>query len=358
MAYTIATEVYIAGSIPIKPCYLSDDVFITCRIIGSTVTFYKVTLSSGILTETALTGTLSVWDSVFSIKALDSSKIVILYNSGGSDTFRAIVASLSGTALSYGSYVSIGTNRTAGDIAILSSSKFIVKSDSSTTSYFICGTVSGTTITLGTEVSEGGAGSDGQLVYAFKLDTDKAGFVYQDSSRYPTAIVCTVSGTTITKGTSVTIRSTNMGTQYMTAACLLDTDKFLVLYSGGVNKAVVCTVSTTTITVNTEASITDMDSGYSIDLSNYSPSKAIALVGSFNGGAESIFIFDISISGTTPTQAISETYKLTGATYRKSIQTISSTNFAITRDGSTNGYVGAGYKVASTGQPAFLLNMI
>ena len=76
----------------------------------------------------------------------------------------------------------------------------------------IVGTVSGSTISFGTQVTFAGSGTVGDLDIVFDPDSGKVIIFYRDNSNssYGTAIVGTVSGTSISFGSSVVFSSSRL----------------------------------------------------------------------------------------------------------------------------------------------------
>ena len=117
----------------------------------------------------------------------------------------------------------------------------------------IVGTVSGTSISYGTPVVFNGAGSD-NISATFDSDSNQVVIAYRDhgNSYYGTAIVGAVSGTTISYGTAVAFQATN--TQQTSMAFDSDANKVVIAYkddAGSLGKAIVGTVSGTAISFGT-----------------------------------------------------------------------------------------------------------
>ena len=137
----------------------------------------------------------------------NSNKVVIAYRNDGNSSYgTAIVGTVSGTSISFGSAVVFESSRADGSVATFDSSnnKVViayqdpVNTDAGTA---IVGTVSGTSISFGTPVV-----IDTSVSTTFGITFDSANnkviIAYVDigNSSYGTAIVGTVSGTTISFG--------------------------------------------------------------------------------------------------------------------------------------------------------------
>ena len=138
-----------------------------------------------------------------------NNKVVIAYHASG---FKAIVGTVSGTSISFGSSVNIATSGTYCDSTFdTSNNKVVLAYSQNSTGYgaAIVGTVSGTSISFGSEtVFESYA--SGHFGIAFDSSNNKVVISYQDEEdNYGKAIVATVSGSSISFGTAVTFESAN-----------------------------------------------------------------------------------------------------------------------------------------------------
>jgi membrane protein YqaA with SNARE-associated domain len=190
--------------------------------------------------------------------ALSDSKFVVAYqDDGNSDSGTAIVGNVSGSTISYGSgYVFNNAIPNFLSAATLSDSKFVVAySDLGNSSYgtAIVGTLSGSTISFGSEYVFNSA-MTGEISVA-ALSDSKFIVTYRDIGNlyYGTAIVGTVSDSTIIYGSEYVFNS--QGT-YNTFAAAFSDSKFLIAYSDFGNSsfgtAIVGTVSDTTISYGLE----------------------------------------------------------------------------------------------------------
>jgi len=143
-----------------------------------------------------------------------ANKIIIAY-SGTSNYGKAIVGTISGTSISFGTATIFASSSTSAISATFDSSAgkvVIAYKDEGNSNYgtAIVGTVSGTAISFGTAAIFESA-SAGEMFTAFDSTANKVVIAYQDqgNSSYGTAIVGTVSGTSITFGTAVVFESAN-----------------------------------------------------------------------------------------------------------------------------------------------------
>ena len=144
-----------------------------------------------------------------------ANKVVIAYiDDSNSQKGTAIVGTVSGTSISFGTKVVFDTTSYCQDPQIiffgtLHNKVVISYRGSGGSGYAIVGAVSGTSISFGTTVVYG-SGSGGYGSIAYDGNTGKAVIAYRDAanSYYGTAIVGTVSGTSISFGTAVVFLST------------------------------------------------------------------------------------------------------------------------------------------------------
>ncbi len=199
-----------------------------------------------------------------------------------------------------------------GDIVDLGSNKFVMffsQSSGTVGSYAVVGTVTPSTgaITWGTPVIFSTTQSSIYRTYfkAVLINTDKVAFVY----RYQNATdgvyirVLTVSGTTITMGTQVTANATGHDWGY--GIVKMDTDKYLASYArynGGYRQYLRAgTVSGTTITQGSETN--DSNDMNNTKLYRITTDKALLIYhGNNTGNNYYNYCEIITLSGTTITQ--------------------------------------------------------
>ena len=144
----------------------------------------------------------------------NAQKIVISYNDGGnSDYGTAVVGTVSGASISFGTPVVFTTTDTRiNDIVYDSTAQKVVVAyrnfDASDAGTAVVGTVSGTSISFGTPVVFDSGGTD-RLSATYDTVADAVVIFYGDkaNSYYGTAIVGTISGTSISFGTKQVFES-------------------------------------------------------------------------------------------------------------------------------------------------------
>jgi len=211
-----------------------------------------------------------------------NGKIVIAYrDQGGNSSYgTAIVGTVSGTSISFGSEVVFESAATSQCAAVYDSvnGKVVIGFRDDGNSYSgtaIVGTVSGTSISFGSAVVFDG--NTNPLKGVFDSANGKVVFAYQDggNGNYGTAAVGTVSGTSISFGTPVVF---NAGQVEHVAATFDPTpgvNKVVIAYRDDVNSnygtAIVGTVSGTSISFGNELvynTANTVDQGITYDSTN------------------------------------------------------------------------------------------
>ena len=193
----------------------------------------------------------------------NSNKIVLIYRDGaGSSHGKAVVGTVSGTSISFGGETTfIATNSTMHKITFDSNSNKVVIAfrDGSNSNYgtAIVGTVSGTSISFGSKVVFVTKNAL-RLGITFDSNSNKVLIAYRDqtTSQYGRSVVGTVSGTSISFGSVVTFEEADVATTEFGIDVAFDSsnNKVVVAWNGNsVGKAVVGTISGTSITYGTAA---------------------------------------------------------------------------------------------------------
>ena len=214
-----------------------------------------------------------------------NNKMVIVYDGAGSGAGYGIVGTISGTSVSYGSAVQYsGGNAHYSRAAYDSTNQRVVVAyrDTNNSNYgtAVVGTVSGTSISWGTPVAfESSAifftcvsfdSNEGKVVITWK----------NNSTAYATSIVGTVSGTSISFGSAVII-DTSYG--YNKGSVTYDPNAQRHLYiaertSGSVTESYVGTVSGTSISWGSAVSLTTTQYFYDSFSAYEAPSQKLGVV--------------------------------------------------------------------------------
>ena len=262
-----------SGTLPSgKPVVVNADG--TVSVVAPTTVSGATGSSTSFTSETILGGTHGVvgcFDSA-------SNKVVIAYNStDGSWDAYAIVGTVSGTSISFGTPVAFETNTTVdlGDVVVFDSSnnKVVISyKDDGNSNYgtSVVGTVSGTSISFGTPVVFNSGAIVNGCVSCFDSSNNKIFIAYRDqaNSGYGTAIVGTVSGTSISFGSEQTIGNTSTWSNI--SSCVFDSNvnKVAVCYrNDSKGKVSVGTISGTSISFGSEVVL---ESSAAVDYSSMS----------------------------------------------------------------------------------------
>jgi len=196
--------------------------------------------------------------SYISVSALDSTHFVVGYQDYGNSSYgTAIIGTISGSTISYGSeYVFNSAATYYISVSALDSTHFVVGYCDNGNSYYgtaIIGTISGSTISYSSEYVFNSANTE--LISVSALDSTHFVVGYRDSgnSNYGTAIIGTISGSTISYGSEYVF---NSATTYDISISALDSTHFVVGYYDGGNSgygtAIIGTVSGSTISYGSE----------------------------------------------------------------------------------------------------------
>ena len=229
-------------------------------VSGSSITFgSEVVFESATTTEISLT-----YDST-------NERVVIAYRDVGNSNYgTAIVGTVSGTSISFGTAVVFESANSEGISAIFDSTNgkvVIAYKDAGNSEYgtAIVGTVSGTSISFGSAVVFESAQTENSSA-TFDSTNGKVVIAYTDggNSDYGTAIVGTVSGTSISFGTAAVFESAT--TSYASATYDSTNGKVVIAYRDEGNSnhgtAIVGTVSSTSISFGSAVTFNSANSSY------------------------------------------------------------------------------------------------
>ena len=240
----------------------------------------------------------------------DSStgKVVIAYQDQGNSSYgTAIVGTVSGTSISFGTAVVFESGSTQHQEAVFDSTnnKVVISYRDTVNSYYgtaIVGTVSGTSISFGTAVVYSASTTSTNGI-AFSSTDGKIIIAYRDdgNSNYGTAIVGTVSGTSISFGTAVVFESATI--QYPQVAVDTTNNKVVIAYNDAGNSsygtAIVGTVSGTSISFGT-AVVYNSDGTTNWNRIIFNPDQSEITISYANGGfSYHGYLIVGTVSGTT-----------------------------------------------------------
>ena len=194
--------------------------------------------------------------------ALSENKAFVTYTYGSSYKTYAVVCKIENNSIKLGANTLILNKSSRYNVSAvaLSENKIMIINGGDYIYGVIC-TINDMTINKGTETMLSNGSIDGRYgLSILKLNSNKVFIVYSSySDTYPLcAIVCTINETTINKGTETTISSETYS-QYKISAVALSEEKVFIVYSnnkiGQYLHAIVCTINGTTITKGISAKI-------------------------------------------------------------------------------------------------------
>jgi hypothetical protein len=242
-----------------------------------------------------------------------NNKAVIAYRDGGnSSRGTGIVGTVSGTSISFGSSTVFNSGGSSAHIASTfdtNSNKVVIAYMDYPNSLYgtaVVGTVSGTSISFGSETVFESAQTE-EISAAFDSNSNKIVISYQDNanSSRGTAIVGTVSGASISFGSAVVFES-GAGVQECATVFDSSSNKIVIAYrdgatTGAPGTAIVGTVSGTSISFGTKV---EFNQGYEADF----------ISGTFDSNANKVIIayrdrntaeFGTAVAGTVSGTSIS-----------------------------------------------------
>lgn len=204
----------------------------------------------------------------FAVEALSENKVFIVYRYDMTNRYLyGMVCTISGTTITAGADTSIVSTSYAGQyeltLTLVGQNKVLVTHGYNTSNRYLYGvvcTISGTTITKGTDTAICTSAVHSAISQSVTLLTSGKVFISHPrdkSSYYLNGLVCTISGTTITAGATKQI-STAVYTGRCSSAVALSEDKVFIAHTYTDNfyfYGVVCTISGTDITVGTDTMI-------------------------------------------------------------------------------------------------------
>ena len=219
--------------------------------------------------------------------AYDSSnqRIVIAYQDKGSSNHgTAVVGTVSGTSISFGSPVVFESASEEYNSIVYDSTnqKVVIAYRDNANSYYgtaIVGTVSGTSISFGSPTVFNSSGNTNYVSAVYDSTNQKVVIAYTDmgNSQYGTAIVGTVSGTSISFGSEVVFESAT--TQFISLTYDSNINRVIIAYQDDSNSsygtAIVGTVSGTSISFGTPVVFESATTAYTALTFDSSNNKAV-----------------------------------------------------------------------------------
>ena len=198
----------------------------------------------------------------------NAQKVVIVYrDAGNGDDGTAIVGTVSGTSISFGSASVYNTQRSSHNaIAYDANAQKLViayQKPGNGEGMAIVGTVSGTSISFGSAAEFYNDNSE-DMVCVYEENAQKVVIAYRNENNYGSAVVATVSGTDVSFGTPAVFESAT--SYYISLAYDSNAQKIVVAYRDAGNSdhgtAIVGTVSGTSISFGTAAVFNSASTDY------------------------------------------------------------------------------------------------
>ena len=263
-----------------------------------------------------------------------NDKVVIVYQDTGNSGYgTAVVGTVSGKAISFGTPVVFESAATTYNVAAFDSTNdkvVVAYRDEGNSNYgtAIVGTVSGTSISFGSAVVFESARAD-YITIAYDVNAQKAVIAYRDypNGLYGTAIVGTVSGTSISFGTAVVFESAYSNMPVMTYEA--NAQKVVIAYSDVDNSnygtAIVGTVSGTSISFGSAAVFESATTAY-IGIGFDSTANKVIVAYSDDGNSAYVTAVVGTVSGTgisfgTPVVVASNNSEYVTVTYNSASNT-------------------------------------
>jgi 6-phosphogluconolactonase (cycloisomerase 2 family) len=274
---------------------------------GTVTEVSETSVSSNVGAETVFDTGAYNWEAIASDGT--SSKVVVVYRDGnGSNYGTAVVGTISGTTISFGTPVVFESASTISiDIEYSpDADKFLIAYADLGNSSFgtgIVGTISGTSISFGSAtVFSSGSTSNTSVTYDTSNDKFVVFFADNSNSAYATGVVGTVSGTSVSFGSKTVAESVSSGWPTVTYDPV--NAKCVALYrdegSTGYGRAAVGTVSGTSISFGTPVTF---QAGATRYISAAYDAKAARIVAAYEYFTDSQKGYAIAgeVSGTTTT---------------------------------------------------------
>jgi len=250
------------------------------------------------------------------------STIAIAYqNMGNSQYGTAVIGTVSGTSISFGTPVVFNSANTIWTSMVwdAADSKIILayQNASNTYGYSKVGTVSGNSISFGAPNSFSSNHYSDNISVIWDSINSKVVITYQDSTNSGIIVIGTVSGTSISFGTPVTFTPNSV---VYIASCYDSTDgKVIIAYSdsnnGSYGTIIVGTVSGTSITLGTAVIFNSAVTHYiSIAYDSYDNQVCICYQNAGNSNYGTAVIGSVSGTGSSATVTLTDSLLVAGNT--------------------------------------------
>ena len=234
-----------------------------------------------------------------------NDKVVVIYTNNNNSYGEAVVGTVSGTSISWGSVVVWNSASTSGLSAAYDTNagKVLVAWKNSGTASGIVGTVSGTSISFGSSATIFSGGNLQETRMVYDSNAQKSVVAIRDySPQKGYAVVATISGTSVTVGSSVEFLSSEVTSQSIALAYNSTDNNVVIAYSkaGDSNNGFLAigTISGTSISFAGETKYSSSNQTNYVKLA-YKPSGNMLGIIYNIGGSTTVKFNHATISGTT-----------------------------------------------------------
>ena len=274
-----------------------------------------------------------------------NGKVVLVYRDNGASRGKAIVGTVSGTSISFGSAVEFHSSASQDNrVEFVGSGKVVVAYQQGGSPYYgkaRVGTISGNSISFGSEVTfESGNASN--IGMAYDSSNDRVVIAYRDggNSNYGTAVVGTVSGTSISFGTPVVFESA--GIYYASATYDSANGKVVIAYRDTGNSdygtAIVGTVSGTSISFGSAAVFESGQANYITSTYDSTNQKVIIAYGDWGNNSYGTAVVG-TVSGTSISFGTPVVYETSQSAFNAAVYDSAKKKVVIAyRDGNNSSY--------------------
>ena len=289
-----------------------------------------VNFINGVAGQTTETSVDTVIDNVntyagykISAVVLNSNKIFVSHSYGSNYYLYGVVLTINGATITLGSDTQLSSTAYSGNametIVLDENRVFIARRNGSSSGGSLYGmicTINGTTITVNTDTAINSSNYTGTTISAVALDKSRIFIAHRyNSSNALYGIVCTINGTTISKGSETSISTATYASDTISAA-LLNDGKVFIAHNYGANYylyGIVCSISGTTITKGTATSLNNSTEHAGASISTRVLPNGNVLIAHTYTSSYYLYGLVCSVSGTTitkgtDTQLSSESY--------------------------------------------------
>ena len=243
---------------------------------------------------------------------LDENRVFIAHSYGSSYYLYGMVVTIDGTNISYSEDTLLSSTQYAGSAistCLLPSGNVFIAHSGETASYYLYGivcSISGTTITKGSDTALVNSGRSGEVVSTCLLPNGNIFIAHSYGTyHYLYGIIATIDGTQITYGSDKQLSTTSY-TGFIISTVTLDKNRIFIAHSYSTSYylyGIVCTIDSTTISKGTDTLLKNDSSEGATISTCLLPNGNIFIAHRYGTAAQNLFIYGLicNISGTTIT---------------------------------------------------------